>query len=157
MEKLQTPILDVCCGGKMMYWNKDDPRVTFCDIRNDEFIIWKNITHKVDPDIQCSFTDLPFPNESYSMVVYDPPHLIGKDTGWLKLKYGHLEKDWKVMLTKGFSECFRVLKQGGYLIFKWSEHDIPLTEVLKCTKYKPIFGHRTGIKMNTIWCCFMKE
>ena len=96
-----------------MYWNKDDPRVTFCDIRKEEVVVWHNRTHSVDPDIQCSFTDLPFPNESYSMVVFDPPHLVGQGTGWLKLKYGHLEKDWKIMITKGFSECFRVLKRGG--------------------------------------------
>lgn len=157
LPKGQTPILDVCCGGKMMYWDKNDPRVTFCDIRKEEIIIWHNRTHEISPDIQCDFTNLPFPDESFQMVVFDPPHLIGKDSGWLKLKYGHLEKDWKPMITNGFSECFRVLEKGGILIFKWSEHDIPLTEVLKCTNVKPIFGQRTGIKAGTIWCCFMKE
>lgn len=28
------PILDVCCGGKMFYFNKSDSRVLFCDKRN---------------------------------------------------------------------------------------------------------------------------
>lgn len=113
MFEPETPILDVCCGGKMMYWDKDDPRVTFCDIRNEPLRMYNNRIFEIDPDIQCDFTDLPFPDDSYSMVVFDPPHLIGKDTGWLKLKYGHLEKDWAVMLTKGFQECFRVLQRGG--------------------------------------------
>lgn len=157
LPKGQTPILDVCCGGKMFYWDKDDPRVTFCDIRKEEVIVWNNRTHQVNPDLQCDFTNLPFPDESFRMVVFDPPHLVGQSSGWLKIKYGHLEKDWKPMITKGFFECFRVLQRGGFLIFKWSEHDISLTEVLKCTTVKPIYGHRTGIKASTIWCCFMKE
>ena len=27
------PILDACCGGKMFYFDKNDPRVLFQDIR----------------------------------------------------------------------------------------------------------------------------
>ena len=156
-DKGNTPILDVCCGGKMMYWDKEDTRVTFCDIRETEEIKRYGRAFEVSPDVKCDFTNLPFQDEMYSMVVFDPPHLIGKSSGWLKLKYGHLEKDWQIMIRNGFSECFRVLKKGGYLVFKWSETDIPLTEVLKCTKHIPVFGHRTGVKMGTIWCLFIKE
>ena len=61
-----------------------------------------------------------------------------------------------MFLVKGFSECFRVLKPGGVLIFKWSEADIPLKEVLKCTTEKPVFGHKSGKRSNAHWLCFMK-
>ena len=61
------------------------------------------------------------------------------------------------MLTKGFTECFRVLKQGGFLIFKWNETDIKVSEILKLTPEKPIFGHISGKRSNTHWICFMKE
>lgn len=158
IEKPHAHILDVCCGGRMFYFDKEDPRVIFCDIRNSEMTIGDNgRKHVVKPDIQCDFTQLPFISNSFDMVVFDPPHLIGRSTGWLKIKYGCLESDWKIMIHKGFTECFRVLKRGGYLIFKWSEHDIPLPEVLKCTNRKPIIGQRTGIKCHTIWCLFQKE
>lgn len=30
-------ILDACCGGKMFYFDKNDPRVLFQDIRQIEF------------------------------------------------------------------------------------------------------------------------
>ena len=30
------PILDACCGGKMFYFDKNDPRVLFQDIRKEE-------------------------------------------------------------------------------------------------------------------------
>ncbi len=65
--------------------------------------------------------------------------------------------DWRDMLAKGFKECFRVLKPGGFLIFKWNETDIKVSEVLKLTPEKPIFGHISGKRSNTHWICFMKE
>ena len=172
---MTTPILDVACGGKMFYWDKDDPRVTFCDIRDMETTLCDGRKFEIHPDYQCDFTDLPFENDSYSMVVFDPPHLtrctgrskykelygslseIATPSGWQQIKYGALYKDWREMLSKGFSECFRVLKPGGFLIFKWSEVDISMTEILKCTDVKPIFGTRNGRKAKTIWLCFMKE
>lgn len=61
------------------------------------------------------------------------------------------------MLAKGFKECFRVLKPGGFLIFKWNETDIKVSEVLKLTPEKPIFGHISGKRSNTHWICFMKD
>ena len=51
----------------------------------------------------------------------------------------------------------RVLKTNGTLIFKWNEQQIKVSDVLKAiTDYKPIFGHRTTIKNQTIWMAFMK-
>ena len=32
-------ILDACCGGKMFYFNKNDDRVLFQDIRNFETVL----------------------------------------------------------------------------------------------------------------------
>ena len=61
------------------------------------------------------------------------------------------------MLTKGFKECFRVLQSGGSLIFKWNDTDIKVTEILKLTPEKPIFGHKSGKQNNTHWICFMKH
>lgn len=36
MERINKPkpILDACCGGKMFYFNKEDDRVLFQDIRD---------------------------------------------------------------------------------------------------------------------------
>lgn len=116
---------------------------------------------EVNPDIQCDFTDMPYPDESFNMVVFDPPHL--KHTcskkeinGYQMLKYGSLDKDWREMITKGFKECFRVLKKQGFLIFKWNETDIKVSEILKLTDEKPVFGHISGKRSNTHWICFMK-
>lgn len=72
-------------------------------------------------------------------------------------KYGALDKDWKETLKKGFAECFRVLRPGGFLIFKWNETDIKVSEILKLTQEKPILGHISGKRSNTHWILFMKN
>ena len=97
------------------------------------------------------------------MVVFDPPHL--KYTGskkeaenWQMLKYGWLPAHgWKDVLRRGFAECFRVLQDGGFLIFKWNETDIKVSEILALTPYKPVFGHISGKRSNTHWICFTKD
>ena len=45
----------------------------------------------------------------------------------------------------------RVLKTDGVLIFKWSEYDIPATEVWKSIGNKPLFGHHSGKSSKTFW------
>lgn len=111
----------------------------------------------VDPDIQCDFTDLPFESESFQMVVFDPPHLIGNGkTGWLAKKYGKLEDSWRNDISGGFSECFRVLKPGGTLIFKWNETDISVNEILKLTAEIPVVGNRCGKLNKSHWLVFLK-
>lgn len=151
------PILDVCCGGRMFYFNKQDPRVLFCDNRYFETELCDGRHFEVKPDIICDFTALPFEENTYQVVVFDPPHIfkIG-DSSWMAKKYGKLPNDWQDMLQKGFKECFRVLKPNGVLIFKWSEIDIKVNEILKLTEQKPVFGHKSGRLNKTHWICFVK-
>lgn len=169
------PILDACCGGKMFYYDKNDERVLFQDIRNISTHLCDGRLFEVKPDVQADFTNMPYEDKTFSMVVFDPPHLVysrGKKskmvdiygtlsdktvpTGYQQIKYGALYSDWRDMLTEGFRECFRVLKHGGFLIFKWNETDIKVSEILKLTSEKPIFGHISGKRSNTHWICFMK-
>lgn len=155
------PILDACCGGKMFYFDKQDTRVLFQDIRDVETTLCDGRKFEVKPDVQADFTDMPYPDNSFQMVVFDPPHLKytgskKEKSGYQMIKYGCLEGNWKDMLSKGFKECFRVLKPSGFLIFKWNETDIKVSEILKLTSEKPIFGHISGKRANTHWICFMK-
>ncbi|MGN1216732.1 MAG: SAM-dependent methyltransferase [Phocaeicola sp.] len=159
--KYDKPILDACCGGKMFYFDKNDDRVLFQDIRSLETTLCDGRKFEVKPDIQADFTNMPYEDEYFSMVVFDPPHLksIGgkkEKTGYQMIKYGYLKGDWRDTLSSEFKECFRVLKHGGFLIFKWNETDITVSEILKLTDQKPVFGHRSGKRNNTHWICFMK-
>ena len=147
----------------MFYYDKNDPRVLFQDIRVVEDTTLCDGRHfSVKPDVIADFTSMPYDNGTFNMVVFDPPHL--KYTGskkvaknWQMVKYGYLPAhDWKNIIRKGFSECFRVLRPNGFLIFKWNETDIKVSEILALTEQKPIFGHISGKRSNTHWICFMK-
>lgn len=151
-------ILDVCCGSKMFWFDKENPDVEFCDkrvVEKHEYYPGRHI--EINPDTVCDFTALPFKDNTYKLVVFDPPHLTwaGK-ASWMALKYGRLEENWREMIRKGFEECFRVLDQDGVLVFKWSEVQITLHEVLKLCPQEPLFGNRSGKHNNTHWLCFMK-
>ena len=113
-------ILDVTCGCRSIWFNKHHPAAVYCDKRTEsmELAFGRKRTSvhtlNVAPDIVCDFTDLPFPDESFQLVVFDPPHLTtAKETAWLVKKYGKLDDDWPKMLHDGFAECMRVLKWGG--------------------------------------------
>lgn len=153
-----TPVIDVCCGGRAMYFNKDDARVTFCDKRVEPDLLLCNGQHiSIQPDIICDFKELPFEDNSFYLAVFDPPHLIDKsDKAWLVQKYGSLPADFKTELKAGFDECMRVLKPNGTLIFKWNEAEVKTSELIELFGQTPLFGHRSGKRMNTQWLVYLK-
>ena len=153
-------IIDVCCGGKAFWFNKQNPRVIFCDKRDlGDITLCNNQTITIKPDVVCDFQNLPFENESFNLAVFDPPHLIDKsDTAWLVKKYGTLPKEWQPVLQKGFAECMRVLKPNGVLIFKWNEVEVKTNEIIDILGFqdKLLFGHKSGKRSNTNWLVYMK-
>lgn len=151
------------CGSRSIWFNKNHPAAVYFDKRCEDFDLCFGKTRTslrrchIRPDIQGDFTDLPFEDESFSLVVFDPPHLTGaKETAWLVKKYGKLDENWPQMLHDGFAEGMRVLKPDGVLIFKWSEYNIPAADVWKAIGQTPLFGHHSGKKSTTFWGCFMK-
>ena len=90
-------IIDVCCGSKMFWFNKENPDVEFCDIRElpkTEYYPGRYI--EISPDTMCDFTNLPFADNSFHLAVFDPPHLnqVG-DKAFMAVKYGKLGEDWE--------------------------------------------------------------
>ena len=158
-----TAILDACCGSRMFWFDKANPDVTFMDRRSEECSLGtygtslgkKQRKLVVSPDVIADFRDMPFEDNSFYMVVFDPPHLIhaGK-ASWLAKKYGVLNADtWPDDLKRGFNECMRVLKPYGTLVFKWNTEQIPLAKVLKQFGQQPLFGDK---RSKTRWLVFMK-
>lgn len=118
---------------RSFYFDKKDPRVLFGDIREDEtHLLTNGQTIKIKPDEVMDFRDIPYPDESFQAVIFDPPHMLNlSEKSWMRKKYGVLDKEtWRDDITKGFAECFRVLKTNGTLIFKWNEVSISLKEIL---------------------------
>jgi len=158
-------VLDACCGSRMFWFDRQDGRAVFMDKRRaqhtlpDKSSSGGSRTLIVAPDVVADFTSMPFPDETFSLVCFDPPHFVrnGK-SGWVGLKYGTLNrKTWREDLRAGLQECFRVLKPNGTLVFKWNESDIPVSQILALTPYRPLFGNRCGKTAQSHWLVFIKE
>lgn len=156
-------VLDACCGSRMFWFDRADDRAIFGDIRRerheltDKSSAGGSRTLVIDPDQLLDFRSMPFASDHFHLVVFDPPHLVqnGK-SGWLAKKYGKLGDNWRDDIRAGFAECFRVLKPNGTLIFKWNEHEVKVSELLKLTDQKPLFGNRCGKTAKSHWIVFMK-
>jgi hypothetical protein len=151
------PILDACCGGRMMWFDKNHPAVVFSDIRRERLTFTGGSrTVDINPDVIADFTKMPFDDKAFKLVVFDPPHSRAGKNGWMRKKYGSLRPGWQRMLQAGFNECMRVLDDYGVLIFKWNETQYPASQVLGLFPERPLFGHRTMVRNNTVWAAFMK-
>jgi len=151
-------ILDACCGGRCFWFNKQHPNAVYIDNRiRGKGHVDDRFNHCIKPDMLMDFRELTFKDKSFKLVVFDPPHLVGKEQCRMMRKYGWLNKDtWKEDIKRGFDECWRVLEDYGILIFKWNEASIKKKEILEVLGKNPLFGHPNGSKIPTHWFCFMK-
>ena len=146
-------ILDVTAGPRGIWFNKHDPLATYCDIRPE-----------VKPDRVCDVRSLPFGDKSYDLVVFDPPHCNFSEKAEMAKTYGHHTiQDIRLIITKGSSEIARVLKDTGFLLFKWNDHDgDSLSKILTAlSDFRPLFGQRVAVRTkhasSTYWVCLVKR
>lgn len=152
-------ILDVCCGSKMFWYDKEESHTTYMDIRGEVLTYTdRDVVRevKINPDLVADFRDIPFADDSFDLVVFDPPHLIHVgDNSWLTKKYGKLDKNtWPQDLKLGFDECMRVLKPNGTMLFKWNEEQIKTKDVFEVFGQQPILGDK---RSKTRWSVFIKK
>lgn len=154
---MRKKILDACCGPRMMWFNKQHPDAIYMDSRREEFIACDERKIKVDPDLLADFREMPFEDNSFKLVVFDPPHFnsLGENS-FTAQKYGRLLPTWETDLKAGFDECMRVLETNGILIFKWNEFQIPVSRLIELFGVEPLFGHKSGKASLTHWMTFMK-
>lgn len=148
------PILDACCGSRMFWFDKDNPLVDFQDIRDEVCTLSDGQICIVHPNIIGDFTNMNFPDKSYKLVIWDPPHLVSAgESSNLYKRFGKMD-DWRNDLKKGFDECMRVLDDYGVLIFKWSDVQIKVKSVIRAIGQVPLVGHKTS--RHCIWMVYMK-
>ena len=131
----------------MFYHDKESDAVMFSDIRELHTKLCDGRELHIQPDKIIDVTNMEnIADEAFSYIIFDPPHLVKVgESSWLAQKYGQLPVLWEEWMTKAFAECFRVLKPGGMLLFKWSDEDIPHKNVLRCAlPYLPLAGDKQG-------------
>jgi SAM-dependent methyltransferase len=107
------------------------------------------------PDLLGDFRALPFNDESFQLVLFDPPHIVRPNpSGRIVTHYGALlpateQED----LHRGFIECWRVLAPGGTLVFKWAGE---LDRVRPHFPAQPAVGTRVPRGGQTRWFVFYK-
>jgi len=162
LKKMETNkekyILDATASKRTFWINKEHPNTTFMDNRKE-----------VKPEVLGDFRKMPFEDNSFNLVIFDPPHILQKEfNGKLVTHqyYGILNPEtWKEDLKKGFDECFRVLKEKGTLVFKWSDCNrwanskAKLKDVFEFIGYEPLIIERFKLSENstTYWCIFTKQ
>lgn len=158
MKEVPEQILDATCGGRSIWLpgNKEREDTLYIDNREEPpgFLGQEGRTYGIDPDEVKDFRDLPYEDESFNLIVFDPPHVIREDgmkgiTGVVQKKYGALNAEtWQSDLSKGFEELWRVLSKGGTLIFKFADNSLDFDDVIDLAPKKPLFGTTTK-KNNT--------
>ena len=166
-------ILDATCGGRSIWHpeNKDREDTLYIDKRKEKkgFLQREKYGHNprnysIEPDEQQDYRNLPYKDESFNLIVFDPPHAVRGDgmktlSGVSFKKWGCLHAEtWQEDLKAGFDELFRVLKLGGSLIFKFNNESADFDEVLSCAPQAPLFG--TSVKDHTSetrWFVFYKS
>lgn len=159
-------ILDACCGGRMMWFNKHHPNAIYIDKRAEgKGLISQEPEFEVQPDILMDFTKLQFEDKKFKLVVWDPPHGTSfSKTSIMAKKFGCLNAEtWPDELKNGFKEIWRVLEEYGILVFKWNDLAIPYKKVLSQFPVEPLFYNITaGPKTletkgtRSYWFTFMK-
>ena len=151
--------MDLCCGGKLFYYDKDCPAVIYQDSRQGMFEYPEGRFIEIAPSLLGDFTDMKnipsgVKRTGFSLVVFDPPHLLrAGENSFLRTKYGVLPADWKKSIRKGFENGFRILQDNGVLLFKWSDVQIPHKDVIELSPYRPLLGDKRG---RTRWTVFLK-
>ena len=84
------PILDPCCGSRMFWFDRQDGRAVFGDIRQEAHSLQDRSSPGgsrqlvIAPDVLLDFRALPYGDASFHLVVFDPPHLVQNGrSGWL--------------------------------------------------------------------------
>jgi len=164
-DQHDTPtVLDATTGGKHMWFpeNEQNDRTVFADRRRVE-----SLEHQpgwsCEPDVVCDIRELPFKDDTFSLIAYDPPHRItdgGMEqlSGVIEKKYGALSAEtWQADLEQSFAELWRVLKRGGTLTFKWADIHKSHDDVLSVIDRTPLYGVTTEKERAiTKWWVFHK-
>lgn len=144
-------ILDATAGNRGIWFNKNCSDATYMDIRPE-----------VKPDIVGDCTKTDFPDKHFDLIVFDPPHFKAGPKSQMAKIYGQLNaREIRDLIEDGFKEFHRILKDNGFVLFKWNDHDQKLDKILRLIlNFEPLFGQKVSVRTKhssaTYWVCLRK-
>jgi len=174
---MMKPILDVTAGNRAIWQTptKKPPNVVFLDMDKEL---------SIPPDILGVWEYLPFRDDVFSCIIFDPPHIIGTPPPWFNDSGMHktrLEKGIKSvgMSYKSFKRKNQLISSfhksqkefsrvSNRLCFKWNENSLTIWKVKPLFKnwieiyrlhLKPRMGRRSWLphSKNTYWVTFIRK
>lgn len=147
-------ILDATAGYRSMWFNKQNPLTTYIDIRPE-----------VKPDHVMDSRQTTFPDREFDLILFDPPHVSysKENKGIFAKKYGTFSaQEIRITIKEAFIEFYRILKDNGFVIFKWNTHSQKLEKILSLINgFEALFGQITAYKTKhssqTYWVCLIKK
>jgi len=149
-------ILDMSAGNRAMWFDKENPLVTFLDKRDS-----------VKPTFVCDTKNIPKQaGNNFDLVVFDPPHENVGANGHMSKRYGHSTRAEIIETIKGSGrEAHRISRNGALLAFKWNDHAFTLGRVLELMGpyWEPLFGshmrNRGGAsaKTQSFWVLLLRK
>ncbi len=132
-------ILDVTCGARAIWFDKNHPDTTYVDIRPE-----------VSPGVIANSMNLPVSiGRDFDLIVFDPPHANFGKNGNMTKNYGHWTAAQIKELCLGVAmEAHRITRPDALMAFKWNDHDTKLSSILDLmtTWWEPLFGQTTSVR-----------
>jgi len=146
-------ILDATAGKRGIWYDKKNDETVYMDIRKE-----------VEPDIVADVKHLPFKDQIFDLVIFDPPHANFSENAQMSERYGYFTtRQITAAIKKGAIEFNRVLNGNGMVLFKWNTHSQRLRRVIAFFEpnFKPLFGQKVAYKLkhasSTYWVCLKRR
>ena len=148
---------DATAGARMMWPNKNPPYTVFLD---------RNTDGPVPPHIYGDYRRLPFRDDVFDCVIFDPPH-AARNKQYKKFNWTNREHPsyygWDITKTELLSGIAKAQKEiarvSKRLCFKWGEVDWTLWQILPLFRpWKEINRKLTNAgRVPTWWVTFVRS
>ncbi len=153
-------ILDMTSGCRAIWLEKEHSDCVYVD-RRALIVPMHRRGDKLDesslawtPDVVADNAALPFRDNLFSLLVYDPPHRGFTADSNMGRRYGSASlEEVRENIRAAAKEAHRVAMPGAHLAMKWNDIDISINIVLGMmfTYWRALFGHSmSGEKANSV-------
>lgn len=130
--------MDLTAGKRATWWVKAYEHAVFVDIRES-----------VRPDVVANSCCLPFRNDTFDLVSFDPPHVnVGANSNMTKDYGHHTIQQIRSFILGAAREANRVAKKDAVMAFKWNDHDQGFKAILSlmAPHWEPLFGAKVSVR-----------